>query len=105
MNPEGHIAAVKELIKLRKKQPKLKKEPLHSIPISAEERTKREHEAEEHRRFTDAFGNYRITRNAEHYITQIRKQVEDVVVECNYTRDTDNYITEVGTKLKIERKA
>ncbi len=105
MNPDSHIAAVKELIKLRRKRPKEKKEPLHSIPISTEERTKREHNAEEHRRFTDAFGNYKITRNTEHYITQIRKQVEDVVVERDYERDASNYIITAETRLKIERKA
>jgi len=105
MNPEGHIAAVKELIRLRKKLPKQKKDQLHSIPISTEDRARREHEAEEHRRFKDAFGNYKITRNTDHYITQIRKQVEDVVVEVNYTRDGDHYITALETRLKIERKA
>lgn len=88
----------------QKKLMEKRKKRLHSLPISEADRAKREHEAEEHRRFEDAFGQYKITRNAAHYITQIRKQVEDIVVERNYTRDGDNYITAVDTRLKIERK-
>jgi len=106
MDVEAHIQAAKELFRTQKKHEKTqRKEQLHSLPISSEERAKREHEAAEHKRFEDAFGQYKITRNAAHYITQIRKQVEDIVVERNYTRDEDNYITAVETKLKIERKA
>lgn len=89
----------------QKRLQRKKKEILHSLPIPPADRAKREHEAEEHRRFEDALGQFKVTRNAAHYITQIRKQVEDIVVEWNYTRDGDNYITAVETRVKMEREA
>jgi len=75
------------------------------LPITVEERNKREHEAEEQRRFSDMPGHFKITRNNDGYITEIRKQVEDVVLETTYTRDTDNYTIEVVSRLRKETKA
>ena len=105
MSFEKQSKEQEEYLEQHKTHPGQRRKKLHSLPITDADRAKREHDAEEHRRFEDAFGNYKITRNAEHYITQIRKQVEDIVVERDYTRDADNYITAVETRLKIERRA
>lgn len=80
-------------------------EVLHSLPITTEDRDKREHEVEEQRRFQDMPGVFKITRNSDGYITEIRKQVEDIVFETVYTRDVDNYITGASSLLKKETKA
>lgn len=95
----------KRAMRVAEENEKKKKSVLHSLPIPAEERDKREHEAEEQRRFTDMPGAFKITRNGDGYITQIRKQVEDVVMETLYTRDSDNYITGILSRLKKETKA
>lgn len=95
----------KEGLRARQENEMKEKVVLHSLPITTEERNKREHEAEEQRRFSDMPGHFMVTRNGDGYITGIRKQVEDVVLETTYTRDVDNYIIEVLSRLKKETKA
>lgn len=95
----------KRALRIAEEDEKNKTELLHSLPITNEERDKREHEAEEQRRFTDIPGTFSITRNGDGYIMEIRKQVEDVVMETIYTRDTDNYITGIVSRLKKENRA
>jgi len=100
------IAHIKKLyeVTLSKNEKKYEK-VLHSLPIPVDERFRREHEAEEQRRFRDMPGTYKITRNASGYIIEIRKQVEDVVLEYTYTRDANNYVTAIESRLKKETKA
>ena len=103
---DEHIDAIKNLAKVsHKKKPKKPENVFHSLPISEEERAKREHEVEEQRRFIDMPGTFKITRNTEHFITEIRKQVEDIVLEETYTRDVDDYIIGIESRIKKETKA
>lgn len=107
---EQHIDAQVKHIKVsgdasRKKQKIKEKKVLHSLPISEEERAKREHEVEEQRRFVDMPGTFKITRNVDHFITKIRKQVEDIVLEETYTRDANDYIIGIESRIKKETKA
>lgn len=103
---EAQVALIKkEGERIQRGNEKKEKDILHSLPITIEERSKREHEVEEQRRFTDMPGVFSVTRNGDGYITEIRKQVEDVVIEHVYTRDSDNYIIGMLSRLKKETKA
>jgi hypothetical protein len=75
----------------------------HSLPISTAEREKREFEAAEHERLERVFGELKITRNANNYITMIEKLAEDIVVETSFTRDSNNYITGIAVRKRIRR--
>ena len=76
----------------------------HSLPLSVAERQKRIEQAAEHARFGDVFGDFKITRNTANYITKVEKVAEDIVVEDNYTRNSDNYITDICTRILIKKK-
>ena len=103
---DDHIDTIKNLAKVsHKKTKKNEKKVFHSLPISEDERAKREHEVEEQRRFVDMPGTFKITRNVDHFITEMRKQVEDIVLEETYTRDSDNYIIGIESRIRKETKA
>jgi len=103
---DEQIEGIKNLAEvIQEEKSKKQKKPLHSLPIMEEDRAKREHEVEEQRRFTDMPGTFKITRNATHFIIEIRKQVEDIVLEETYTRDSDNYIIGIESRIRKETKA
>lgn len=77
----------------------------HSLPISDADRAKREHEAAEHQRFEDVYGDLKITRDpTTHFITKVEKVAEDIVVERTYTRDSGDYVTDVATRIRIKKQ-
>jgi len=103
---DEQIKEIKNLAEVsQKKKAKKSKKLLHSLPIPEEERVKREHEVEEQRRFIDMPGTFKITRNVSHFIIKTRKQVEDIVLEETYTRDSDNYIIGLESRIRKETKA
>lgn len=77
----------------------------HSLPISDADRAKREHDAAEHQRFEDVYGDLKITRDpTTHFITKVEKVAEDIVVERTYTRDSGDYITDVAIRIRIKKQ-
>lgn len=75
---------------------------LHSLPISEADRAKREHEAAEHQRFEDVYGDLKITRDSDNYVVKTEKLAEDIVVERTYSRDENHYV--VGVAVRIRKK-